>query len=328
MYDIIFLTQPKGVMNMMDNTLLDSTEPISMEALQAHFQVNDFSTMVSRYDYNKATFEQDALYTKARTHFRNAWNQEMHKLANKKSLMNFSNFHPVRHLEKREELLVAGTVMELLEDETQCEMLIDLVFDAMQEPLQAELNTYATAHNRAVDTLTEEELSQVLDQFADEFLSRMMTLLQQIQQVPEILQLSRRASAREDLTKTKSVNYDLINHYRRWNHLRTKTGELILMTLEMESQLPGDWGATIKESLDYGFPALETSEEIADQLLQAFVDTLDNDIDRQIMYMRADGKTQAEIATALGYANHSPVTKRLQRLKPKFESFMERMNGY
>ena len=35
---------------MIDTTLLDSTAPISMEALQAFFQANDFSTMVSRYD--------------------------------------------------------------------------------------------------------------------------------------------------------------------------------------------------------------------------------------------------------------------------------------
>lgn len=73
----------------------------------------------------------------------------MHKLAKKKSLINFSKSHPVRYLEKREELLVACTVMELLEDEAQCEVLIDLVFDAMQEPLQTELNAYATTHNRA-----------------------------------------------------------------------------------------------------------------------------------------------------------------------------------
>ena len=50
----------------------------------------------------------------------------MHKLAKKKSMMNFSQSHPIRHLEKREELLVAGTAMELMEDEAQCEMLLDL----------------------------------------------------------------------------------------------------------------------------------------------------------------------------------------------------------
>ena len=41
------------------------------------------------------------------------------------------------------------------------------------------------------------------------------------------------------------------------------------------------------------------------------------------MYMRADGKTQSEIAEALGYANHTPVTKRLQRLKQQYQLFMQ-----
>ena len=84
---------------------------------------------------------------------------------------------------------------------------------------------------------------------------------------------------------------------------------------------------TARRLKKYGLDAVESNVEIAQQLLSAFVDTLDNDIDRQILYMRADGKTQAEIATALGYANHSPVTKRLQRLRPKFDTFMEHMNG-
>ena len=312
----------------MNNTIfLDSNVPISIEALQVVFQTNDFSTMVSRYSNWGVPLEKDALYTKARAHFRDAWNQEMHKLAKKKSMMNFSQSHPIRHLEKREELLVAGTVMELMEDEAHCEMLLDLVLKAMQDWLHTALHEYAEQHGRDSDALTEEDVATVADQFADDFLSRMMSLLLRVQQVPEILQLSRSASAAEDLVKTRSVNYDLINHDRCWNHQRTQTGPLNPLTLEMEASLPGDYSKTIKEALDYGLDAVESDEEIALQLLNAFVDTLDNDIDRQILYMRADGKTQAEIDTALGYANHSPVTKRLQRLRPKFDTFMERMNG-
>ena len=105
----------------------------------------------------------------------------------------------------------------------------------------------------------------------------MMSLLLQVQQVPEILQLSRSASAAEDLVKTRSVNYDLINHDRRWNHQRTQTGPLIPLTPEMEVSLPGDYSKTIKEALDYGLDAVESNEEIAQQLLNAFVDTLDRE---------------------------------------------------
>ena len=66
MYAIIFLTTSKGVMNMIDTTLLDSKEPISMEALQAFFQANDFSTMVSRYDAETATVEDNEFYLKVK----------------------------------------------------------------------------------------------------------------------------------------------------------------------------------------------------------------------------------------------------------------------
>ena len=59
---------------MIDTTLLDRTEPIGMEALQTFFQANDFSTMVSRYSNWDVPLEKDALYMKARAHFRDAWN--------------------------------------------------------------------------------------------------------------------------------------------------------------------------------------------------------------------------------------------------------------
>ena len=85
---------------MIDTTLLDSTEPISMDVLQAFFQANDFSTMVSRYSNWGVPLEKDALYTKARAHFQDAWNQEMHRLAKKKSMMNFSQTHPMKKTRK------------------------------------------------------------------------------------------------------------------------------------------------------------------------------------------------------------------------------------
>ena len=76
-----------------------------------------------------------------------------------------------------------------------------------------------------------------------------------------------------------------------------------------------------------GLVAADSSEELYHSLLNAFIDTLTDEVDREIMYMRADGKTQSEIAVALGYANHSSVAKRLQRLKKQFHIFMAQRNG-
>lgn len=77
---------------MIDTTLLDSTEPISVEALQAFFQANDFSAMVSRYDAETATVEDNEFYLKVKKIFQDAWNKEMGALIKKNSLMNFSEF--------------------------------------------------------------------------------------------------------------------------------------------------------------------------------------------------------------------------------------------
>ena len=183
---------------MIDTALLDSAEPISMDALQALFQANDFSTIVSRYDAERATEENNVFYLKVKKIFQDAWNKEMGSLTKKNSLMNFSEFYPIRCLENREEYLVSGTVMELLSEEEHCDMLLDLVFDAMQEHLHAALENHATAQGKGVDALTEEEIAFVVNQFADQFIGRMMNLLLQVQQVPEIMEMGKEMSAKED----------------------------------------------------------------------------------------------------------------------------------
>lgn len=190
---------------MIDTTLLDSTEPISMEALQVFFQANDFSTMVSRYDAEAATAQDNAFYLKVKKIFQDAWNKEMGSLTKKNSLMNFSEFYPTRCLENREEDLVSGTVMELLAEEEQCDLLLDLVFDAMQEHLRVALESHATAQGKSVDALTEEEIAFVVNQFADQFLGHMMNLLLQVQNVPEIMEMGKEMPAKEDYANHSAV---------------------------------------------------------------------------------------------------------------------------
>ena len=94
----------------------------------------------------------------------------------------------------------------------------------------------------------------------------------------------------------------------------------------LRDHLNADSAQIAIEGVSLGLKPVSSSEDLYHQILNAFINSLDNDIDRQIMYMRANGKNQAEIAAALGYANHTPVTKRLQRLKKQFETF-KKING-
>ena len=102
---------------------------------------------------------------------------------------------------------------------------------------------------------------------------------------------------------------------------------MLELTPEMIRRVPGDPNATAKEALDLGLLPADTEQELSQLILNAFIASLKDEVDREIMYMRADGKTQAEIATALGYASHSAVTKRMKELKKQFHIFMAQING-
>ena len=307
---------------MRDTSLLDKSKHIAMDGLRAFFRAHDFSTQTSGYKFKNATSEKNQMYLKTKGIFRTFWEKQMEKLCNKGSLKNFSADAPIRCLEESEEKLVAGTVMELMQKEDHCIALMDQVLTSMQEPMNAEIEKYAQARGKTVQELTEEEFQQAVDAFADEFLSRMMKLLLQVQDVPKIYKYLSKNGAHEDFDEDVYENYNKISFYRKWDHLRTKIGKPLPLTQELQENIPAASGQLVTESIDLGLVPADTGEEVYQNLLNAFINSLNDEIDREIMYMRADGKTQTEIAAALGFANHSTVTKRLQRLKKQFHIFM------
>ena len=311
---------------MHNTTFLDRNEPITMDGLRDHFRAHDFSAQTSGYKFKNASSEKNQMYLKAKGIFRTSWNQQMKKLCKKGSLKNFSADAPIRCLEESEEKLVAGTVMEILGKEALAEQLMDQILTSMQEPINTEVEKYAQARGKMVQELTEEEVQQAVDAFADEFLSRMMKLLLQVQDVPKICKYLSQNGAHEDFDEDVYENYNKISFYRKWDHLRTKIGKPLPLTQKLQENIPADAGLIATQGIDLGLMPVTSSEEMYHQILNAFIDSLDNDIDRQIMYMRADGQTHEQIAEALGYANHTPVTKRLQRLKKQFETF-KKTNG-
>lgn len=166
-----------------------------------------------------------------------------------------------------------------------------------------------------------------MDAFADEFLARMMNLLLRVQEVPMLMDFMAETPAAEDFDESVFQNYDKIDFERQWYHLRTKIGNLLSLTPEMMEETPEDISDMATEAIDLGMPPAKTTEELYRQLLRAFIDSLDDDIDRQIICLCDQGATQEEIAAALGYANHSAVAKRMKRLKKKFQTFMDSLQG-
>ena len=304
---------------MVDTSLLEKDGAISIEDLVKHFQKNDFSAEVSHYNADAASSESNELYLKVKQIFQNAWNKEMHKLTQKKSLMNFSEFHPVRCLEEREEDLVSGTVMELMADEAQLNMLLDLVFAQMHGKITEALEAYAATKNKTVDTLTEAQIALVVDNFADQFLAHMMQLFLRVQSVPEIMEMGKDMPAMEDYADTGHTNYDRIDGLRKLEHLRTQLGGMLSL-----SDVPKDASTDIDRLL----ATMDTEQRKRDdakydRLLQTFCKTLKDDVDRQIVYMCDEGLNQTQIAEKLGFANHSAVSKRIAKIYKKCCAFLD-----
>lgn len=306
---------------MVDTSLLEKEGAISIEDLMKHFQTNDFSAMVSLYESEKASSEQNQLYRRAKKHFRTAWNAQMKMLTGKDSLANFSEFAPVRCLQEREEDLISGVVMELLADEAHSEAIMDQTLEQFREPLLSEIETYAATIGKTTDSLSEEEFAAAVNQFVDLFLGKMMNLLQQTQQVPELMRFMHDTPAHEDFNNSIKENYDKIDFMRAWYHLRTKIGAMLSLSDFPEAEL-ADSDEAIASSMTKS--ERERAEEDAeyDRLLQAFCKTL-NDIDSQIVYMCDEDLTQKEMAERLGYANHSAVSKRLKKIYKKYCAFLD-----
>ena len=322
MYVIIIVTTMKGVAIMKNMPLLEDDADLSLEALQAYFQANDFSAAVSGYDSDRANSQDNHFYKRLQEHFAKVWNQQMGQLTSRKSLRNFSSNHPVRRLEESEAKLVSGMVMEILDDEQLCQAIMEATLVSMEDSIMDEIQRYAEKRGKTMEELSEKEVEAAFDRFSDQFLGKMMNLLEQVQQVPAIMKTGEAIPAHEDFDKKALKNYDKIDFERKWNHQRTKTGPLLEQegTIEQTAQ---DFRAQIAfDAVSNGLDAAFTSEEISRQQFNAFVQSVEDSTDREILYLSADGLTLQEIAKRLGFKNHSAVLKRRDKLRKQFNDFI------
>ena len=124
-----------------DMTLLEKDSAPTIAELKAFFRGHDFSTQISKFDPMTASEEQNRVYIKAKKYFLSSWNKQMKLLTGKGSLINFTSNAPVRCLEEANENLVAGTVMEILTDETLCECIIDSMLTALEGDIPPRLKS-------------------------------------------------------------------------------------------------------------------------------------------------------------------------------------------
>ena len=212
-------------------------------------------------------------------------------------------------------------VAEIMGDEEQFKACIGKFFSDLQEPLEAGFKACAKAHGKTPEELTDEEFEDVVDKLAGLFMEEMINALMTAQKTPEIYAALHKGetklTAHEDFNDSVCENHDKINFLKRWTHSDTQLGAALSLEAVMASNMDA-----VENAADFFSPS-ESTEEAYMELRNGFVATLSED-DRTIFIMRENGKTQKEIAEALGYKTHSTVTKRLQVMREQFEVYIKK----
>ncbi|MBQ9913443.1 MAG: sigma-70 family RNA polymerase sigma factor [Clostridia bacterium] len=297
---------------MKKSSLLEKEGPITIEDLKKNFKENDFTTMKSKFNLKKANEDEMFLYGRAKTIFQQSWNDKMGELTGLSSLINFSDDSPLVSLEKTDETLVSGIVMELREDEEALERIFDSYCRITEERCVEEIAKYAEETGKDPDEMTEEELETIFNGVVDEFLAKMMSLFLQTQSVPELVELQKSMAAHEDFSETVVQNFSKIDFDRKWTHSRSEAGA----ALSLDGLIEAFQDAIPVEPLDNATEEVEVID-VERKVLENLKET-----DKEIYLMKKYGYSQNEIAEKLGFKSASAVSKRLANIK---QIFIEQM---
>ena len=290
------------------------------DALQAYYETHDFTGSIPAFDDKKYTPAQLQIYAKAKKFFAQSWLKLLPETGNKRSMRNFSKNYPLNCLKEGDAAYIADMVAQIMGDAEQFKASVDKFFSDLQEPLEAGLRACAKAHGKIPEELTDEEIEDVVDKLAGLFMEEMINALMTAQKTPEIFAALHKGdtklTAHEDFNDSVCENHDKINFLKRWTHSDTQLGAALSLEAVMASNMDA-----VESAADFFSPA-ESTEEAYTELRNGFLATLSEDV-RIIFIMRENGKTQKEIAEALGYKTHSAVTKRLQAMREQFEMYIK-----
>ncbi len=270
-------------------TLLDLDRVPTLDELRVYFrEENDFSAAAYiDMDYDKLDSESVEMLEHIKGLMDKKWEPLSREMGLKSDSSYYGKDNPLIAMRDNMENLVAGGVMKLLTEKP--ELAAEILESYMDDP--------------------------DVEKHADDFLNNAVKTAMQVMNYEEMAQAVHVNAAYEDFNHDKFNNYRSKDFNRKWNHTRSKIETVSLN--EMEDSVNDEGESAPMQVAD-------TSVNVEDEVIASltgdnFWDSISED-DRALLRMRMSGKTQQEIADALGYKTHSAVTKRLQKLKEMFEN--------
>ena len=308
-----------------DRSLLDKEGAPTDEEMREYFIKNDYTTAKSDFDVSKVSPAQAKLYMKAKKFFLDAWLKQQKKMGGKGSLKNFSNDYPLKLMEHKNEELIVGVVGKILGDEEQTALVIGSFFDQTQPQFMLAFNAYAASVNKNVDDLTDSEIDMVVNKVVDAFYETMMELLMKSQGIPDIIEITSDVHNQTHQDFPAGENFDKIDFERAFYHTRTEI-DTILSLDEFQENDYDAWESAksfFDQTNDEFDPVAEDKKE---QLIwNAYYQVLDN-VEREILELRVKKFTNEDIAKQLGYKTPSAISKRLAKMRKKFDELIKEIS--
>ena len=308
-----------------DRSLLDKEGAPTEEEMREYFIKNDYTTAKSDFDVSKVSPAQAKLYMKAKKFFLAAWLKQQEAMGGEASLKNFSDNYPLKLMEQKDEELIVGAVGKILGDEEQYVQIIDTFFDQMQPQFMVGFNAYAASVNKNVDDLTDSEIDMVVNKVVDAFYETMMELLMKSQGIPGVIGITSDVHDQTHQDFPEGNNYRKTDFQRAFYHTRTQMDTILSLDEFQENGYDMDEGARnffdqIEDEID---PAEEDEKE--NLILTAYYQILDN-VEREILELRIKKFTNEDIAKKLGYKTQSAISKRLAKMRKKFDELIKELD--
>ena len=294
------------------NEDLGSIEELQELAKNAKYLSKSFTrTVHNDSDENKKIFD------RAEEIYSQFWNDEMLEQIGKKSLKNFSKDAPVNMLADGLENVILSAVDHLIETD-QMDDIVSVVGAFNKDEIDEISLEYAKKHNKNVEDFTAEDMNEVLSIFSDDLLANRMEQLQEVYQLKGLFDLQKQMSVDEDFNENILENHDKIDHIRRTQHTRTKIGASLSLDelQETENDILSDRGTSVEEIVE-----TQTMSELEEICLSVL-----NEEEKEIFKFLKAGKTQEEIADALGYKTQSAISKKINKMKEKIKAEITRQN--
>ena len=212
---------------------------------------------------------------------------------------NFTGNHPAMLLMDADAEFISEKVVEITQDSETVNDVVELFCDLFAPQIDAGAKAYCAETGKQEAELKTEDWQTIFDRVTNVVNETLLESVMHGQQFPALAMDARKNPTHEDFGNKR--NRDAINFFTKWNHINTEVG--LMLSLDDLTEVPAFDG-----------------DSYACEILNAFCDQL-SDTDAAIFRMRGKGCKVEDIARALNYKNHSPVSKRMKKMKQQWAEF-------